>query len=70
MSIPKYKVGDVIYIAERNEPITITSVISTPERVGYGGSYIVYYQGNPVNMSYGWISESLITKWVISREMN
>lgn len=70
MSIPKYKVGDVIYIAERNEPITITNIISTPERVGYGGSYIVYYQGYPVNMSYGWISEGLIIKGVISRELD
>lgn len=68
MSVPKYTVGDVIYIAERNEPITITNVISTPERVGYGGTYIVYYQGNPVQMSYGWIPERMIVRGSMSEK--
>ena len=62
MSVPKYTVGDTIYIAERKEPITITNVIQGRGMVGYGGSYVTTYEGNPIQMSYGWIPEGLILR--------
>jgi hypothetical protein len=62
MSVPKYKVGDTIYVAERNEPITVTHVMAGSGTVGYGGSYLTIYQGKPIQMSYGWIPEGLIIR--------
>ena len=62
MSVPKYKVGDVIYVYEQKEPVTITSIVSATDIIGYGGSYIAYWRGEPVAMTIGWIPEKLIVR--------
>lgn len=62
MSVPKYKVGDTIYVAECKEPITVTNVMAGSGTVGYGGTYTAFWNGQPVQMSYGWIPEGLIIK--------
>ena len=64
MSVAKYKIGDTIYVGERKEPITVTNVMAGSGTVGYGGSYIAFWNGQPVQMTYGWIPEGLIIRGV------
>lgn len=60
-TVIKYAPGDVVRVKDYKTQVAITSVIiSTSGLIGYSGVYTSYYQGQPVEMTLGWIPQGRI----------